>query len=50
MRHFRNMSYEQIAEAIFCNKGTVTSRLYYARKKLKELLSEEKGGGTGGMR
>jgi len=50
LRHFRNMSYEQIAEAIFCNKGTVTSRLYYARKKLKELLSEEKGGGTGGMR
>jgi RNA polymerase sigma-70 factor (ECF subfamily) len=49
LRHFRNMSYEQIAEAIFCNKGTVTSRLYYARKRLQELLSTEKGGGTSGV-
>lgn len=49
LRHFRNMSYEQISEALFCNKGTVTSRLYYARKRLKELLSTEKGGGAGGL-
>jgi RNA polymerase sigma-70 factor (ECF subfamily) len=49
LRHFRNMSYEQIAEAIFCNKGTVTSRLYYARKRLQELLSTEKGGSTSGV-
>ena len=39
LRHFQNMSYEQIAEALFCNKGTVTSRLYYARKHLEELLN-----------
>lgn len=44
LRHFRNMSYEQIAEALFCNKGTVTSRLYYARKRLEELLGTGKGG------
>jgi RNA polymerase sigma-70 factor (ECF subfamily) len=44
LRHFQNMSYEQIAEALFCNKGTVTSRLYYARKRLEELLSTDKGG------
>lgn len=44
LRHFQNMSYEQIAEALYCNKGTVTSRLYYARKKLEELLSTGKGG------
>ena len=44
LRHFQNMSYEDIAESLYCNKGTVTSRLYYARKKLKEILSEEKGG------
>ncbi|MHC4630759.1 MAG: RNA polymerase sigma factor [Planctomycetota bacterium] len=50
LRHFQNMSYEQIAEALFCNQGTVTSRLYYARKKLKELLGTEKGGGTSDMR
>ena len=44
LRHFHNMSYEKIAEALFCNKGTVTSRLYYARKKLEELLGAGKGG------
>ena len=44
LRHFQNMSYDQIAEALFCNKGTVTSRLYYARKKLEELLGAGKGG------
>lgn len=49
LRHFRHMSYEQIAEALFCNKGTVTSRLYYARKRLKELLSNEKGGSASGL-
>jgi RNA polymerase sigma-70 factor (ECF subfamily) len=44
LRHFQNMSYDEIAEALFCNKGTVTSRLYYARKKLEELLGAGKGG------
>jgi RNA polymerase sigma-70 factor (ECF subfamily) len=44
LRHFQNMSYEQIAEALFCNKGTVTSRLYYARKRLEELLGTDIGG------
>jgi RNA polymerase sigma-70 factor, ECF subfamily len=44
LRHFQNMSYDQIAEALFCNKGTVTSRLYYARKRLEELLGTGKGG------
>jgi DNA-directed RNA polymerase specialized sigma24 family protein len=43
------MSYEQIAEALYCNKGTVTSRLYYARKKLEELLSTGKGGSINDM-
>jgi RNA polymerase sigma-70 factor (ECF subfamily) len=44
LRHFRNLSYEQMAKVLFCNRGTVTSRLYYARKKLKEILDREKGG------
>ena len=44
LRHFRNMSYDEIAEAMHCNKGTVTSRLYYARKRLKELLGSRLGG------
>ena len=58
LRHFQNMSYDKIAEALVCNKGTVTSRLYYARKKLEELLgagppprfaSKDAGAGKGGM-
>lgn len=38
LRHFRNLSYEEMARVLFCNRGTVTSRLYYARKRLKEIL------------
>ena len=44
LRHFQHLSYEQIAKNLFCNKGTVMSRLYYARKNLKDLLDSEKGG------
>ena len=44
LRHFQNLSYEQIAQMLFCSKGTVTSRLYYARQHLKELLDPQKGG------
>ena len=43
LRHFRNMTYEQMAKALFCNKGTVTSRLYYARKMLREILERQRG-------
>ncbi|RKY86356.1 RNA polymerase sigma factor, partial [candidate division KSB1 bacterium] len=41
LRHFQNLSYGEIAEALFCSKGTVMSRLYYARKALKEILDHE---------
>jgi RNA polymerase sigma-70 factor (ECF subfamily) len=44
LRHFRNLSYEEIAGILFCNRGTVTSRLYNARKRLKEILDRQKGG------
>ena len=44
LRHFQNLSYEEIAQMLLCNKGTVTSRLYYARQRLKEILDSEKGG------
>ena len=44
LRHFRNMSYDEMAKVLFCNRGTVTSRLYYARQRLKEILDREKGG------
>jgi RNA polymerase sigma-70 factor, ECF subfamily len=32
------MSYKEIAQALGCNIGTVMSRLFYARKRLQELL------------
>lgn len=44
LRHFQNLSYDQMAGVLFCNKGTVMSRLYHARRKLKDLLDSEKGG------
>jgi len=43
LRHFRNMSYDEMAKVLFCNRGTVTSRLFYARQQLKEILDEERG-------
>lgn len=43
LRHFRNMSYDEMAKVLFCNRGTVTSRLFYARQQLKEILDEESG-------
>jgi RNA polymerase sigma-70 factor (ECF subfamily) len=44
LRHFRHMSYDEMARVLFCNKGTVTSRLFYARQRLKDILDHEKGG------
>lgn len=44
LRHFQHLSYNQIAQTMFCSKGTVMSRLYHARKNLKQILDSEKGG------
>ena len=33
------LSYKEIAETLNCNMGTVMSRLFYARKRLQELLA-----------
>lgn len=40
LRHFEDLSYEEIADTIGVPVGSVMSRLYYARKKLKEILEE----------
>jgi RNA polymerase sigma-70 factor (ECF subfamily) len=32
------LSYDEIARAVGCNLGTVMSRLFYARKKLRKVL------------
>lgn len=52
LRHFRQLSYDEMARVLFCNRGTVTSRLYYARKRLKEILegSPETSDDAGGPR
>jgi RNA polymerase sigma-70 factor (ECF subfamily) len=41
LRHFEDMSYEEIAKLLGIAAGSVMSRLYYARKRLRELLGEE---------
>jgi RNA polymerase sigma-70 factor (ECF subfamily) len=43
LRHFQNLSYDDMAKLLFCNRGTVTSRLFYARQRLKEILDQESG-------
>ena len=40
LKHFRDLSYDRIAEILKIPKGTVMSRLYYARRKLAEILGE----------
>ena len=40
LREVDGLSYDEIAKAIGVSKGTVMSRLFYARKKLQEALRE----------
>jgi RNA polymerase sigma-70 factor (ECF subfamily) len=40
LRHFEDMSYEEIAGLLGIPVGSVMSRLYYARKRLRDLLGE----------
>lgn len=44
LREFQDLSYEEIAEMLKIEIGTVMSRLFYARKKLAEILSPKMGG------
>jgi len=41
LQHFRGMTYDEIAELLAIPRGTVMSRLYYARKRLAELMGKE---------
>jgi RNA polymerase sigma-70 factor (ECF subfamily) len=38
MREFEDMTYEEIADALKCPVGTVRSRLFHARRLLKEKI------------
>lgn len=40
LRFYDQLSYREIAEALDCSIGTVMSRLFYARQKLRELLED----------
>ncbi|NOZ23263.1 MAG: sigma-70 family RNA polymerase sigma factor [Planctomycetes bacterium] len=40
LKHFQEMSYKQIAASVGCPIGTVMSRLYSARQRLKEKMKK----------
>lgn len=40
LREIEGLAYEEIAQTVPCSLGTVMSRLFYARKKLQELLRD----------
>lgn len=41
LRFMENMSYEQIAEVVGCDLGTVKSRLHYAKRAVRRELEEQ---------
>ncbi|MCG8421010.1 MAG: sigma-70 family RNA polymerase sigma factor [Proteobacteria bacterium] len=44
MRELHGMTYEEMAEAMECSKGTIMSRLFHARKNMQKRLLELMGG------
>ncbi len=42
LREVEGLSYKEIADTLECAEGTVMSRLFYARKKLQQQLSDER--------
>ena len=43
MRELQGMSYEEMAQAMKCSKGTIMSRLFHARRNMQRLLTENLG-------
>jgi RNA polymerase sigma-70 factor (ECF subfamily) len=48
LRELEGLSYEELAERLGIQKGTVMSRLFHARKKMQVLLAEYAGAAAGG--
>ena len=48
MRELDGLSYEEMAQAMRCSKGTIMSRLFHARKNMQARLADlaPPGGGT----
>lgn len=44
LRFLEEMSYEAIAQVVGCNVGTVRSRIYYAKRTLREKIEEDNHG------
>ena len=40
MRELQGMTYEEMARAMQCSKGTIMSRLFHARRNMQKLLAE----------
>lgn len=45
LREWEGLNYRQIAETMKCSVGTVMSRLFYARKQLKEIITAFRSAG-----
>lgn len=41
LRFLEDMSYEEMADALECPVGTVRSRIFYAKKALREIIEKE---------
>jgi RNA polymerase sigma-70 factor (ECF subfamily) len=44
MRELEGLSYEEMAQAMACSKGTIMSRLFHARRNMQKRLLELMGG------
>ena len=45
MREFDGLSYEEMAQAMSCSKGTIMSRLFHARRNMQLRLADLAPGG-----
>jgi RNA polymerase sigma-70 factor (ECF subfamily) len=49
LRHFQELSYKEIAEVLEIPEGTVMSRLFHARRHLRDLLQSHLDGALAGL-